>query len=205
MSHDPDLLLDLLVSGDGPARAEMESHVASCPECSARLVTDREIFAAVALEAPAERPARNLLDRLVGSLSHLERFASYAPGVGALLDLSPNDARYVLHAFSDEAGWVAAPFPGIRWRRSPRGPRLATGQTLLAEVSPGAVIPMHRHIGGEAMMVIEGSLLDGSGRLVQAGETLEQPDGSAHDVRVPASDTVPCRCIVVNERSVEFE
>src|SRR5271156_14377 len=58
----------------------------------------------------------------------------------------------------------------------------------LTRFEPGAVLPMHRHVGDELVYVIEGSISDGS--VLTAGNLGYRPYGCAHTVTSKAGATV---------------
>jgi quercetin dioxygenase-like cupin family protein len=48
----------------------------------------------------------------------------------------------------------------------------------------GAVFPEHKHLGDEAVLVVQGSFEDGvSGRVYRAGDVVRMGAGSSHDFR----------------------
>src|SRR4051794_23242924 len=98
MAHIIDCLHELLFNGlPSRERALAEAHLLECAEC-AHLVKG---FASIGAEpepcAPPPRPPPRLRSRLLQAVDHLERFAPFAPRVAALIGVSANDARRVLH------------------------------------------------------------------------------------------------------------
>lgn len=59
----------------------------------------------------------------------------------------------------------------------------------LTRFEPGAVLPMHKHVGDEFLYVIEGSISDESGT-VHAGSVGFRPDGCIHSVTSKNGATV---------------
>jgi anti-sigma factor ChrR (cupin superfamily) len=59
----------------------------------------------------------------------------------------------------------------------------------LTRFEPGAVLPMHRHIGDELLYVIEGSISDESG-ITAAGSVGYRPNGCVHSVMSKTGATV---------------
>ena len=67
---------------------------------------------------------------------------------------------------------------------------LAAAEELLARFAAGMRFPAHRHLGPEALFVLEGSYRDQSGRLVGPGELHEMATNSEHFFKV--SKGTPC-------------
>ena len=59
----------------------------------------------------------------------------------------------------------------------------------LTRFEPGAVLPMHKHVGDEFLYVIEGAIMDESGT-VAAGSVGYRPDGCVHSVTSKHGATV---------------
>ena len=59
----------------------------------------------------------------------------------------------------------------------------------MARFSPGAQLPLHRHVGDELIFVIEGAVSDESGT-VSAGNVGYRPDGCVHTVTTKNGATV---------------
>jgi anti-sigma factor ChrR (cupin superfamily) len=78
-----------------------------------------------------------------------------------------------------DVAWVEAR-PGVRLKnvwQDPNAERLAS----LARFEPGAVLPLHRHVGDELIFVIEGSNADEAGE-VASGNMSYRPNGCTHTV-----------------------
>jgi anti-sigma factor ChrR (cupin superfamily) len=94
-------------------------------------------------------------------------------------------ARSVMNAaaislFVDVAtvNWVERR-PGVFWKVLwEEGDRKA----ILMRYAAGAVIPRHRHLGDEQILVIEGSVADDAG-VCTAGNYARRPSGCVHTVR----------------------
>jgi anti-sigma factor ChrR (cupin superfamily) len=52
-------------------------------------------------------------------------------------------------------------------------------------LAPGATFPYHRHIGGELVLLIEGSFIEDDGTVVRAGEGQDLAAGTSHSFTAP--------------------
>jgi anti-sigma factor ChrR (cupin superfamily) len=83
----------------------------------------------------------------------------------------------------DALPWRQTPFPGVEIKvlLEDKDSGLTTSLTRMA---PGAVLPLHEHVGIEQSYVIEGRLVDEEGE-VRAGEYVWRPAGSTHVATAP--------------------
>lgn len=132
---------------------------------------------------PAGRPAPAALrERLMASIARPElRFAPlYGPLVD-LFDLTDHALRDVFIRAAAPEAWAAAPVPDTWLFHLQGGPRVAGADNGLVKIRAGARFPRHTHLGRERVLVLEGSYReDPSGRLYQAGDLHEMPEGSVH-------------------------
>lgn len=70
--------------------------------------------------------------------------------------------------------------PGVRMKNIWQDPN-AERRAVLARFEPGAVLPLHRHIGDELIFLIEGSNADEAGE-VKTGNMSYRPNGCTHTV-----------------------
>ena len=70
--------------------------------------------------------------------------------------------------------------PGVRMKNIWQDPN-AERRAVLARFEPGAVLPLHRHIGDELIFLIEGSNADEAGE-VATGNMSYRPNGCTHTV-----------------------
>lgn len=78
-----------------------------------------------------------------------------------------------------DLAWVEAR-PGVRLKNVWQDPN-AERRASLARFEPGAVLPLHRHVGDELIFVIEGSNADEAGE-VATGNMSYRPNGCTHTV-----------------------
>lgn len=118
------------------------------------------------------------------------RYAPFFDRLAALWDLSPERVQAVLLAAAKPESWRKPGLPGLRVLEVEPGPRLRGARTTLTRFAAGMRFPSHRHHGPEALLVLEGSYLDVSGRRVGAGDLHEMAPGSQHWFRVARNE--PC-------------
>jgi anti-sigma factor ChrR (cupin superfamily) len=94
--------------------------------------------------------------------------------------LNPLSSRYVR---MDELPWRPTAFPGVEVKLLLRDEETGL-MTSLTRMAPGAVLPLHEHVGIEQTFVLEGRLVDGEGE-VRKGEYVWRPAGSRHVASAP--------------------
>lgn len=153
---------------------------------------DVEALVATLEGAASVSPAQGARAQLLSQLSGRGRFDRFAETVGALLDLTPEHARTLLDGIGDPASWYDAPLPDVSLYDLDKGPSVKNAITGFVRMPAGAVFPEHEHLGDEAVLVVQGSYVDGvSGRIHRAGDLVRLPPGTSHDFRVrPGPDLV---------------
>lgn len=95
-----------------------------------------------------------------------------------------------------------------RWQEAGNGIRRAelladSGKDvrlLLLYAPPGSLLPPHRHLGSESILVLDGGL-DDQGRDYQRGDWIHYAQGSCHALRMAPSG---CWCLVREQGAVRF-
>jgi len=130
-----------------------------------------------AMPAPAALRAR-----LMASVARPElRFAPLYGPLSELFDLGDDALRALFLRAAAPGAWAAAPVPDTWLFHLEGGPRVAGADNGLVKLKAGARFPRHAHLGAERVLVLDGSYRDEpSGRLYQAGDLHEMPEGSAH-------------------------
>jgi putative transcriptional regulator len=77
-----------------------------------------------------------------------------------------------------ESCWKRTPLPGVRI--IPVSKSEDGASHFMVRFAPGLRFPRHRHIGKEALLVLEGSYTDTHGRVVHPGDLHEMASGSEH-------------------------
>jgi anti-sigma factor ChrR (cupin superfamily) len=106
--------------------------------------------------------------------------AAQTPDWKAEESLKPLSSRYVK---MNDLPWRKTAFPGVEIKLLLEDKE--TGLTTsLTRMAPGAVLPLHEHVGVEQTFVLEGRLVDDEGE-VKAGEYVWRPAGSTHIATAP--------------------
>jgi anti-sigma factor ChrR (cupin superfamily) len=102
---------------------------------------------------------------------------------------SRNQPAHLLSHYIDVKNmpWAAAQFPGIEFKLLFSDP--STGMsTILFKMQPGAVVPLHTHMGVEQTYMLEGSLEDDEGKAFE-GDFVWRPGGHRHIAVSPKGAT----------------
>ena len=95
-------------------------------------------------------------------------------------ELKPRSSRYVdMNALP----WRKTAFPGVEIKVLLEDKDSGL-MTTITRMAPGAVLPLHEHVGVEQTYVLEGRLVDDEGQ-VKAGEYVWRPAGSTHVATAP--------------------
>ena len=175
MSGDEDLLDAFLLElegehdGDGASGADLEG------------------AGLLALLAEPVEPPRALRERIGASTRTTSRFDDLEEALGELIDLPPERVRELLLAVDgpdeDRVGaWQQGPGPGIHLLHFRGGPRVADAVTGFVRISAASTFPEHRHVGDEAVMVLQGAFRDSDGSVHRRGEIVRMTAGSEHSL-----------------------
>jgi quercetin dioxygenase-like cupin family protein len=130
-------------------------------------------------------PGDSVLERLQLTLSEPpHRYAPFFARAAELFDLSESAVVAQLTRLKDPNSWTFAGLPGISSVRVEAGPRVQAAETLFVRFNPGTRFPLHRHLGQERVLVLEGSYADSNGVLHRAGELRDWPSDTEHSFRV---------------------
>lgn len=181
---------------------------------------------AVALHVALDRDARRTVDRLgalAGAMLEGEPAAELDPGDATLaralaaIDSVPVEARPASVQTSARSarrpGFDWAPPPLLRhldssatWRRAMGGfeeIRLSlpgdTHRVSLLRLAPGRGLPMHRHVGTEYTVVLQGGYTDSTGNYA-VGDFAIGPGPEQHEPIADPGD--PCIALIVLERPI---
>jgi anti-sigma factor ChrR (cupin superfamily) len=112
------------------------------------------------------------------------RYAPFFAQIAALWDVSTNDVEALLEQARDPSIWRKPGLPGLRMVDVTGGARVQGAEVSLVQFAEGMRFPAHYHPGPEALLVLEGSYRDSSGRVVRPGDLHEMQPGSEHSFRV---------------------
>lgn len=131
------------------------------------------------------------LDRLMATVSELpQRYAPFYDRLSMLWDLPESAVVAVLERSRDPQAWRKAALPGLKVIDVAGGHKTTGADTKLVRFSAGMTFPRHRHPGHEAILVLEGSYTDSTGRLVGPGDLHEMKPGTEHSFKIARDE--PC-------------
>jgi hypothetical protein len=143
----------------------------------------------------AERVRGALLAEVEGPARH----APFAGRVAELFGIEEAAAAALLDDLVSPTRWSDGPVPGFSYAAVPRpllgGKRGAGDSCTFLRGAAGAEFPMHRHLGRETVLVLEGGYRDlVEGRDVETGARDEHEAGTSHRFVIDASG--PCICAI---------
>jgi quercetin dioxygenase-like cupin family protein len=138
--------------------------------------------ALAALSPPPKAPPQLLRERLLSTVMRPRlRFAPLFGALAELFDLGDADLAAIFERAADGHAWVRSPIADTDLLHLQGGPRVAGADNGLVRLRAGARFPMHRHLGVERVLVLEGGYRDEqSGRVYRPGDFHEMPAGSSH-------------------------
>ena len=129
------------------------------------------------------------LARLMGAIAQLPlRYAPFVTRTATLWGVSEERAYEIFARSADKSSWKWTPLPGVRIL--PVAEDAEGANKFMVRFAPGIRFPRHRHIGREALLVLEGSYTDTHGRVVHPGDLHEMASGTEHGFVVAKDD--PC-------------
>jgi anti-sigma factor ChrR (cupin superfamily) len=182
MTHLGDRLTEFVL-GDLPAAelAELESHVAGCAACAAEVAEAGEDLASLAVTTEPVAPSGDVLARLDGSLSSFaDRFAHMLDRVSELADMAQEKMRELLTTLDEATTWLPGPGDGISVAHVDGGPATAGAICGYVRIAAGDSFPVHKHLGHEKVLVVQGGFRDTDGSEHHTGDLVERAAGTSH-------------------------
>jgi anti-sigma factor ChrR (cupin superfamily) len=185
-------MMDHLAPGFGPLELELldeheqrvvRAHLEDCGRCAAEYRISAEALADLALSLPRTAPSPDVRARVLESVSKTNRFEMFAARVAELIDVGVEKARALLGNIDDATMWVATRVPGVFSYDLPVGPAAADAVVGFVRIRPGDVFPDHEHMGDEANLVLQGSAVDATGRILRRGDLVRMSLGTHHELR----------------------
>lgn len=124
-------------------------------------------------------------DRLLASaLAGAERYAPFFDRLSRLFDLGVDRIREIMSGVNDPARWESGPLPGVLLMHFSGGAAVTGADVGLVRMPAGLKFPVHRHIGGERVFILEGSYTDSEGKLWLPGDLHEMGAETSHAYQV---------------------
>ncbi|MDX9723446.1 MAG: cupin domain-containing protein [Myxococcota bacterium] len=181
-AHVDDFVLDYLL-GEMPesGRLALERHARACEQCKALVKDAADGLAAVALASQELSPSCKLKERIIETvLSARYRYAPFVDRLCELAAIGEKNAMDLLEHINDPKSWVDSPWPPLKMCAFKGGAGLEHSMVALAKLPVGGRFPLHRHVGEERYMILQGRCQEDDGRESKAGDVLVQPSGSQH-------------------------
>ncbi len=198
----PELALGALGSIDASMRARAEAHLATCPSCSAEAQAWEEIGVALAESLPGSAAPTTIRARVLAAAAAKGRLARFADAVMHLFEVPEEKALALLEAVDAIEAWEPGPVPGLALMHLKGGPALAGADTGFVRFPAGMPWPLHKHLGDELMLVLEGGFVDDGGRAFGPGDVVRMPPGSQHSFDI--APTRDCVAAVVVHVGIEL-
>ncbi|MGE0327103.1 MAG: cupin domain-containing protein [Polyangiaceae bacterium] len=137
-------------------------------------------LAALSNLLPTETPSAERRARLFATLESDQRYAPFTSRLARLFDL--NEAAIdALLPRTVGPDWEAFPIPGVELLHLDGGPATSGADVGLVRLAPGASFPLHRHLGHETALILEGGYTDSGGRDYHAGDVAEMSVDTEHE------------------------
>jgi anti-sigma factor ChrR (cupin superfamily) len=183
-------LLPLYALGvlDSDEASAVERAVAADPSLAAELDSFRDTVHALVAAMPEVPPSPDVKAQLLASAGG-GRFERFSQRVGKMFDVTAERAHELLALVERAASWNT-PLPGVDLVHFDGGPACAAADCGFVRLAPGCTFPWHTHRREEYSIVLSGTLRDHDGKVLQAGDELFQPAGSAHELTVVGDEEV---------------
>lgn len=165
---------------------------------------DAEVLAALVTALAPIEPTAIRRARLLEATARPGRLARFAAPIAALIDVTVDKARELLERLGDASSWQRDLVPGLDALWVEGGPAAAACIRGFARLAAGAPFPVHRHLGRETTLVLEGAMIESSGRVVRPGESLTLDADVRHSYRAAPGGTDLLFFVVVRE-GIAFE
>ena len=138
--------------------------------------TAEELFSAELRVAPS----LDVKARLMSSIG-AGRFERFAARFAKVFDVTLDGARELLAWIDNPGKWE--PMNALsKVIHFPAGPACAGADTGFVSIAPGGTFPYHRHGGDEVTLVLAGSAVDSTGKVLREGDQIEELPGTHHDL-----------------------
>jgi anti-sigma factor ChrR (cupin superfamily) len=159
--------------------AAVEAHLPRCNLCARELAVIDELHAQLTLSLPAPPIAPELRASILSSIAPASRFERLGGRVAHMLDVSRDRAEELLDWIDTAGRWIAGPHPSTILHL-PGGPTVAHANCGFVKLAAGEAFPLHRHLGDEHVLVLQGGYEDSNGATLRRGDEAFKPPGSEH-------------------------
>jgi len=159
---------------------EVDAHLAGCAACAAESKALLETTSSLAGALVPRSPSPTIRARIFAAIRANGRLHAHAERVARFFDFAVDKARALLDSIDEPAAWDPGPVPDVALMHFNAGAKLAQADTGLVRFPKGIAWPLHKHIGDEYMLIIEGAIREDDGTLHGPGSVLFRPAGSAH-------------------------
>jgi quercetin dioxygenase-like cupin family protein len=167
----------------------------------ADLAAARAVLPALAQAAGEVVDAAGVRARLHASLGRRGRYGIFADRLARMFQIGTADAEALAKMLEDPKAWK--PFAGWEVIAVAPGEGLKGALSTVVKFRPGAIFPMHEHLGDELNFLLEGGFRESSGGVeVWRGEELFKPAGSSHEFTILPGSV--CIAAVVATRGIDL-
>jgi anti-sigma factor ChrR (cupin superfamily) len=138
------------------------------------------------------RPTDEQKRKLIEAIEGRHRYAPFTGRVARLFDLDEASAGRTLQALVSPNAWIDGPLPGIRCAPVTVGPGCTGRMNMFIAGDAGARFPIHRHLGEERVLVMQGAFREDDGNVARPGDLVLKTADSAHDFVVLDGPTCVC-------------
>jgi len=140
--------------------------------------------------------------RLLATVSHSEeRFAPLFDKLTRLFDLGADSLRSILTRAAGEP-WEPGPLPWVSLFHFQGGPAVAGLDTGFVRLRKGMAFPLHRHLGEERVLILEGGYFDHEQRWFGPGDFHDMPEGTRHSLQMNVDQDVLLAVVMTGQIEV---
>ncbi len=165
--------------------------LATWPPCAADSVARPDGANVLGRAPPPLPPSPTIRARVLAAIRAKGRLAQHTALLAKFFAVTDEKARALLDAIDEPAAWDAGPVEHVALMHFNGGPQYAQADTGLVRFPKGIAWPLHKHIGDEYMLIIEGGIQEDDGTVHGPGSVLFRPAGSQHAFDIlPETDCV---------------
>jgi anti-sigma factor RsiW len=188
-SHDDRLVEYVLGTLSADECSQLERELG--PRLATEAAEAADALSALAVALPPVRPSPGLRERLLAAAAGPGRFAPFIDRLARLIDVAADRARELLASLERPETWLPSPAPNVHLVHIFGGPAVAGADVGFVRVAAGTSFPLHRHLGDEHVLVLQGGFEDSHGTVARAGDLVDMsPDSSHHVTAGPEVDLI---------------